>query len=331
MAQKIRWGILGCGKIARKFAADLAHVDDAELIAVAARQKETAEAFAKDYPAKYIHQGYDALVQNDEVDVIYIATPHSHHYENTLLCLNNGKAVLCEKAFAVNAKQAAKMIALAKEKNIFLMEALWTKFLPHYKTVLQMICDGKIGEIKSVSANFGFKPVPPFAQRIYDPALAGGTMLDIGIYNVFIVLSVLGKPASIDAVMTPAETGVDDQCAVTFNYNNGAIAQMFSSFAGNLATEAHINGSEGRLKLCHRFYAPEAVIEYYPGFMDSIEIIAKEKEEGWGYQHEARHVGECLRQGLKESPVVSFADTMLLMETLDAIRYKAGILYDADK
>ena len=131
--------------------------------------------------------------------------------------------------------------------------------------------------------------------------------------------------------MTPAATGVDDQCAVTFTYSNGAIAQMFSSFAGNLATEAYINGSNGRIKLCHRFYAPESVVEYYPGFIDSVEIIPNEKQEGWGYQHEAKHVGECLRAGLKESPVVTFADTMLLMETLDAIRYKAGISYDADK
>lgn len=331
MAQKIRWGILGCGKIARKFAADLRLVDDAELIAVGARQKETAEAFAKDYPAKYVHEGYDALVQNPEVDVIYIATPHSHHYENTLLCLNNGKAVLCEKAFAVNGKQAKEMIALAKEKNLFLMEALWTKFLPHYKTTMQMITEGKIGEIKSISVNFGFRPVPPFAQRMYDPALAGGTLLDIGIYNVFLVLSVLGKPDSINAVMIPAATGVDDQCAVTFIYNNGAIAQMFSSFASNLATEAYINGSEGRIKLGHRFYAPESSVEYYPGYMDSLQLVACDKEEGWGYQHEARHVGECIRQGLKESPVVSFDDTMLLMETLDAIRYKAGIFYEADK
>ena len=331
MAQKIRWGILGCGKIARKFASDLQLVKDAELIALASRSRENAEAFAKDFPAKYIHDSYEALANNDEVDVVYIATPHSHHYENAILCLQHNKAVLCEKAFAVNAKQAKEMIALAQEKKVFLMEALWTKFLPHYNKLQQLINEGRIGNIKSVLVNFGFKPTPPIPQRIFDPALAGGTMLDIGIYNVFIALSVLGKPDRIDAVMTPASTGVDEQCAVTFHYNNGAIAQLFSTFASNLATEADICGDNGRIRLAHRFYAPESVIEYYPDKVDSCEIIPADKTEGWGYQFEAMHVGECLRKGLKESPVMTFADTILIMETLDAIREKAGIHYNADK
>ena len=219
MAQTIRWGILGCGRIARKFASDLRLVKDADLTAVASRSMETAKAFANEFPAKHVHDNYEALVNNDDVDVIYVATPHSHHYEHTILCLENNKAVLCEKAFAVNAEQAKKMIALAQEKKVFLMEALWTKFLPHYNKMQQMIHKGMIGEIKSVFVNFGFKPAPPVPQRLFDPALAGGTMLDIGIYNVFIALSVLGKPDDIDAVMTPASTGVDEQCSVILRYD----------------------------------------------------------------------------------------------------------------
>lgn len=330
MAEIIRWGILGCGRIARKFASDLRLVKDAQLIAIGSRNRETAEAFSKDFPAKHIHDSYEALATNDEVDIIYIATPHNFHYEQTMLCLQHNKAVLCEKPFAVNASQSKEMIALAREKNIFLMEALWSKFLPHYNMLQQMIFDGKLGTIKNVLINFGFIPLPPVPPRLFDPSLAGGSLLDIGIYNVFFALSVLGKPDEINAVITPAVTGVDEQCTVTFRYNNGAIAQLFSSFSSNLATEAHISGPQGRIKLTHRFYAPDATIEYYPEKMESLEIISVEKQEGWGYQYQIKHVCECLRNNLTESPVMSFADTLLLIETLDAIRQKAGICYDAD-
>ena len=220
MSKIIRWGILGCGKIAHKFASDLRLVQDAELVAFGSRNRERGEAFAKDFPAKYIHDSYEELAANEEVDVIYIATPHNLHYENTMLCLNHNKAVLCEKPFAINAKQSREMIALAREKNVFLMEALWSKFLPHYNKMQEMIHGGMLGEIKSVLIQFGFKPVPPIAARIFDPALAGGTMLDIGIYNVFFALSILGKPDFIDAVMNAASTGVDEQCAVTFRYKS---------------------------------------------------------------------------------------------------------------
>ncbi len=331
MSKIIRWGILGCGKIARKFVSDLRLVQDAELVALGSLNRERGEAFAKDFPAKYIHESYEALAANEEVDVIYIATPHNLHYENTMLCLNRNKAVLCEKPFAINAKQSREMTALARQKNVFLMEALWSKFLPHYNKMQEMIHSGMLGEIKSVLIQFGFRPVPPIAARIFDPSLAGGTMLDIGIYNVFFALSILGKPDFIDAVMNAASTGVDEQCAVTFRYNNGAMAQLFSSFSTNLATEADISGTNGRIRLSHRFYAPDTTIEYYADKPDSKEIIAIEKEAGWGYQFEARHVCECLRNDLKESPVMRFADTLLLIETLDVIRMKAGIVYDADK
>jgi len=330
MAQTIRWGILGCGKIARKFASDLRLAEDAELTAIASRSMETAKAFAEEFPAKYVHDSYEALVKNNEVDVIYVATPHSHHYEHTILCLENNKAVLCEKAFAVNAEQARKMIALAQEKKVFLMEALWTKFLPHYNKMQEMIHKEMIGTVKSVIVNFGFKPQDPVPQRLFDPALAGGTMLDIGIYNVFIALSVLGKHDEIAAVMNPASTGVDEQCSVVFHYDHGAMAHLFSTFASNLSIDAYISGTDGRIRLSHRFYAPDSTIEYYPTTIDSRKIIQVEKEEGLGYQYEARHVGDCLRNGKTESPVMSFADTILLMETLDEIRKKAGIHYEAD-
>ncbi len=331
MQRKIRWGILGCGRIARKFALDLKLVDDAELIAVGSRSIDNANAFAKDFPVLYTHGSYEALVQNEYVDVVYIATPHSEHYQNTLLCLQHSKAVLCEKAFAVNSRQAYEMINLAREKKVFLMEAVWTKFLPQYQKLQSILRDGLLGDIKAVLINFGFRPQEPIPARMFHPALAGGSLLDIGIYNVFMALSILGKPDDIDAWMTPAHTGVDEQCAALFRYNNGAMAQLFSSFATNMATEAEICGTKGRIRLTHRFYSPDTIMEYYSSSPDTREIIQADKEAGHGYQYEARHVGECLQQGLTESPVMTHADSLLLMEMLDAIRKKAGIRYAEDE
>jgi predicted dehydrogenase len=331
MASTIRWGILGCGRIARKFASDLARVQDASLLAVASRSLEQAHSFAREFPAKYVHGSYLDLALNPEVDVIYIATPHGLHHEHTLLCIEHGKAVLCEKAFAINLRQAKEMIAASKKKQVFLMEALWTKFSPHFILVNQMIKEGKLGEIQSLLVNFGFIPQPPIPERLYDPALGGGTLLDIGIYNVFLALSVLGKPDKIEASRTPALSGVDKQCAVLFSYPSGAFAQLFSTFCSNLATDADINGLTGRLRLNTRFYEPGTALTYYPGRPDTAVDVPYLREPGFGYQYEARHVGECLRMGLTESPVMSHTDSLDLMETLDRIREVAGIRYDADK
>ncbi len=328
---KIRWGILGCGRIAGKFASDLKHAENAELVAVASRNQITADAFAHEYPARHKHNSYEALARNPEVDIIYVATPHALHHENTMMCLHHHKAVLCEKPFAMNYHQAKEMTGLARQNNVFLMEALWTKFMPHYNLVKSLVERGELGEMKSVLVNFGFAPVAPVPDRLFNPALGGGTLMDIGIYNVFIALSFLGKPDSIEATMTPAYSGVDEQCAILFKYENGALAQLFSSFSSNLATEADISGDKARIRLSSRFYEPSTTIEFYPGRIDSKQLINFLREPGWGYQYEIRHVNECLHEGLTESPIMSHSDTLLLMETLDMIRYKAGIKYPADE
>lgn len=328
---KIRWGILGCGRIARKFATDLRLVADAELTAIASRNKETLEQFAIDFPCRHLHNSYDALVTNNEVDVIYVATPHSHHYEHTILCLNHNKAVICEKPFAINSRQAMDMVKTAKQRKVFLMEALWTKFLPHYKKLLELLQQKTLGDIRSVLVNFGFNTAGNPSQRLFDPLLGGGTLLDIGIYNVFITLSVLGKPHDIEATMTPAATGVDEQIAILFRYKSGAMAQLFSSFVTNLPTQAEINGTEGCITLTTRFYEPSTTIQLSKKVPYEREIIPFDKESGFGYQYEARHVNECLKKGLIESPVMTHADTLLLMEILDRIRIKARIKYPADQ
>jgi predicted dehydrogenase len=328
--ETIRWGILGCGRIARKFAADLALVENAKLSAVGARQIEHARAFSNEFPASHVHGSYEELVSDPEVDVIYIASPHALHHEHTLLCLNHKKAVLCEKAFALNLRQAKEMVEASRSNKVFLMEAVWSKFLPQYQKLQELIAAGELGEIKSILVNFGFTPQPPIPPRLFDPALGGGSLLDIGIYNVFLVLSILGRPDTIEASMTPTPEGVDEQCASLFKYKNGAMAQLFSSLSSNLGTDADISGTKSRVRLTARFYAPNATIELFTGREDTKEIIHVHKEGGSGYQYEARHVGECLRNGLIESPVMSHADSLLIMETMDRIRTAAGIHYSAD-
>ncbi len=314
---------MGWGKIAKKFASDLSLLNDAELIAIASYTLPK-QASPADLSVKYIHHTYEDLVKNNEVDVIYIATPHGMHHENALLCLENGKAVLCEKAFALNRRQAEEMVEAASKNEVFLMEAMWTKFLPHFKELKQIIDSGKIGQLKYMSTQFGFIPVAPFADRIFDPKLGGGSLLDIGVYNVFLTLNMLGKPDLVHSMVTRAPTGVDAQCAANFQYQSGAIAQLYSTFSANLATEAHICGDQGRIKLSHRFYAPQTTIEFYSGGMETREEIPFEQFPGWGYQHEALHVAECLRNGLIESPVMSWSDTLLQMEIMDTIRQQAG-------
>lgn len=331
MPQIIRWGILGAGRIARKFANDLSFVKDAQLTAVGSRSLDSANAFADEFGITHRHNSYEALVQNPEVDIIYVATPHNFHHEHTLLCLQHHKAVLCEKPFAMNATQVKEMLQTAREKNIFLMEALWTKFLPQFIKVKEMIQEGKTGEITSIRGDFGFTATYPNPVRLYDPALGGGSLMDIGIYPVFLALSLLGKPDFIQADMTPAPTGVDEQCSVTFKYKNGAMAQLFSTIAGDTAVEADITGRNGRIRMTNRFHNLTCNVEFTKTGENTPEPVEVEKDsEGYGYQYEARHAGECLRLGLKESPVMSHQDSIDLIETLDAIRKIAGIHYSTD-
>jgi len=327
----IRWGILGCGKIARKFAGDLPLVENAELHAVASRDGALAQRFGEEFGATKKFDSYEALVTCSEVDVIYIATPHGLHYEHVMLCLEHGKAVLCEKAFALTRWQAEAMVAKATEKKVFLMEAFWTKFLPQFQKVRELIDSGAIGEIKLIQADFGFNPDGPVAQRLYDPALGGGSLLDVGIYPVFLAQTILGRPEAVSAMMTPHEgTDVDEQCCMMLKFGSGALASLSSSFIVHTPVEASINGTKGRILLRNRFHNAIATLTVIYG-KDDAHTIELERESGYGYQYEARHVSHCLRQGLTESPVMTHADTLLLLETLDRLRAACGIHYAPDR
>ncbi|HEX6889823.1 MAG TPA: Gfo/Idh/MocA family oxidoreductase [Chryseolinea sp.] len=289
--QKIRWGILGCGKIARKFASDLKLVKDASLVAVASRDEERAKEFSKTYHAELAFNSYDALVSSDKIDAIYIATPHGLHHEHALLCLKNKKAVLCEKALALNVRQVTEMIETSRVHKVFLMEAFWTKFLPQFQKVNDLINQGAIGKLKLIQADFGFRAEQPTPQRLFDPKLGGGALLDIGIYPVFMATSLLGRPDEVEAVMSPYPSGVDEQISAVLKFNDKeALAITSATFAAVTPVEATIVGTEGYIRMTNRFHNAVANIELINS--EGSQPVPVHKEEGFGYQFEARHVGE---------------------------------------
>ncbi|UJH91514.1 Gfo/Idh/MocA family oxidoreductase [Antarcticibacterium sp. 1MA-6-2] len=320
----IKWGILGPGNIAHKFVSDLATVEDAELFAVASRSKIKAEEFAATHKIAHSYGSYEAMLKNEELDVVYIATPHVFHYEHTLLCLKHSKAVLCEKPFAMNLEQVKEMISVAKEKNVFLMEALWTYFLPHYKYLLKIVKEETFGKIKEFKADFGFAAQYLPKKRLYNKSLGGGSLLDIGIYPVFAALSLLGRPDEIDASALLCETGVDETCDIKFNYKEGAVAHLSSAINKNLPTTAVIKFEKAVVTLVTRFYAPTEIL-----------IQTEEQEERKtfdvktiGYSFEAEHVQEMLKQRKMESDIMTFDMSLLLIETLDNIRKKINLEYN---
>jgi len=257
--KKIKWGILGLGKIAGKFAIGLKDVKGAELYAVASRSKTKAETFAKEHEATKLFSSYEAMLEDEELDVVYIATPHVFHHQQTLLCLDHKKAVLCEKPFAINKKQVEEMIAKAKKENVFLMEAMWTQFLPHFQFVIKQIKSEKYGKIKNLKADFGFPAPVDLDKRLYNKNLGGGSLLDIGIYPIFMAMSVLGIPDKIQAKASFHETGIDEDCDMIFEYKGGIEAELGSSIIKKTPTTAVIQLEKATITLNTRFHEPTSL------------------------------------------------------------------------
>ena len=325
MKQKIyNWGILGAGKIAGKFATGLKNVENAHLYAVASRSKEKAKDFAKTNDVEKYFGSYEEMLQDENLDVVYIATPHVFHHQQTLLCLKHKKAVLCEKPFAMNRKQVAEMIATAQAENCFLMEAMWTQFLPHFKYVQQVVNSGKYGKIRNLKADFGF-PAPFDAEkRLFNKKLGGGSLLDIGIYPVFIALSLLGKPNKIKATAKIGKTGVDENCQVLFKYDRKVEAELNSSILEKTPTTALIQLEKATIHINSRFHEPSSVRIQTP---DGEELKEFEVNTN-GYNFEAQHVQEMLSQGRIESTEMSWKKSLDLIELLDEIRSKIGLEYE---
>ena len=256
----IRWGILACGGIAEKFADDLVHVKDGYLAAVSSRDLSKAQQFASKYGKDVKAFGsYEAMVNSGEIDVVYIASPHGLHHQHTLLCLHAGIPVLCEKAFAINSKQVAEMIQTAKAKKVYLMEALWTRFHPSMAKLQEILASGVIGEVVHLMADFGFKADYIPEARWFNPALTGGSLLDIGIYPLFISKLVLGLPKTIKASATFAPTGVDMNCTMIATYASGATATLFSTFAAKTDTTCTIYGTKGKIFIHSRFHETKGI------------------------------------------------------------------------
>lgn len=324
MATTVKWGIIGLGMIAHKFAEGLRHIKSATLFAIASRDIKKAEQFSAKYKVPNYYGSYEEIAQDNSVDIIYIATPHSLHYENTIMCLNNKKAVLCEKPFAINSIEVKKMIECAKQNNVFLMEAMWTKFLPHIRKIVDIVNDNKLGKLKTLFADFGFKAEFNPDHRLFNINLGGGSLLDIGIYPVFIALLLFGKPDKIIANANIGETKVDESCGIVFTYNDGKMAILHSTFLADTPIEAQLFGTKANVKICSRWFAPTNLI-IKSRFKRSKPI--KVKHLGNGYNYEAEHATQCILDGKKESDIMPFQFSCDLIELLDQIRKECGIEY----
>ncbi len=319
----INWGILGCGKIAHKFSEDLKFVPSAKLYAVASRNLKKAQNFANAYNANCFYGNYKELVAHPDIDVIYIATPHVFHYEHTLLCLHHKKAVLCEKPFAMNFSQVEEMIKTAKKNNVFLMEALWTYFLPHYQYVLDIVTSKELGNIKKLTADFGFTTTFDPESRVFNKKLGGGSLLDVGIYPLFAALSSIGYPDDVKASATIGKTGVDENCTIQLHYNNGVTASLFSSVTQETNTEAVLEFEKGTILINSRFHEPSSIIINKNGKSELKEFNVTTN----GYDFEAIHVQKMLLDNRIESNIMSFEKSLQLITLLDAVRDKIGLYY----
>jgi predicted dehydrogenase len=320
--KNIRWGIIGLGKIANKFATDLVTIENIELVAVASRSQQNADEFAAKYNCKKAYNSYLALVNDPEVDAVYIATPHSFHKEHTILCLQHKKAVLCEKPFAMNLQEVTEMIAVAKENNVLLMEALWTFFLPHFNYVLEMVKSDKYGKLKEVEADFGFKSKYDVESRLLKKEIGGGSLLDIGIYPIFAALATLGNPDSIEAKATFFETGADSECTIVFNYKE-AKATLKSTLLEETPTEAIFTFEKAIIKIHSRFHEPASVTVLENGKEETTDFDSKT----FGYNYEAEHFSQLIREGKKESNIMTFEFSRNLITTLDKVRNSIGLEY----
>jgi dihydrodiol dehydrogenase / D-xylose 1-dehydrogenase (NADP) len=324
MSEKIRWGILGTGYIARKFAEALSVIPDADLVAVGSRTQNSADAFAKEYHVPAIYSSYQAVLEDPTVDVVYIATVNNCHRDNCLEAIQVGKPILCEKPFMVNSNEAEQVIAFAKERKVFLMEALWTRFIPAFKNARRLWEDGVIGEVQTAMSEFGFVCERDMSNPLYNPALAGGSFLDVGAYPLSLAHIVFGEPDSVAGLAMIGPTGVDEQAGMLFGYRTGQLAVGYSSFKVDSPREATVVGTKGFIRIHSPFYCPSAF---------TLQLNGQEPQtfefpyEGNGWNYEAVEVMECLRAGKLESEVVPHQETLALMRSMDRYRAQIGLKY----
>jgi predicted dehydrogenase len=323
-----KWGILGPGSIAQKFASDLRLLPNARLHAVGSRSIERANDFARKFDAEKAYGSYEELASDPDVDIIYIASRHVGHYPDSLLCMNSGKAVLVEKPVAMNTGQFRVMIDTARKNNVFFMEALWTRFIPSFQKCIQLVLNNEIGPIRMIHADFCFQAPSDPEGRLFNPLLGGGSLLDIGLYPVFLALQVAGKPKTVKAEATFSKTGVDQNCGILFRHENQILSVLYCSLINSGRNEALLYGSKGTIRINAMWHIPTSLDLLPIGSEKAIHYSFDEK--GYGYQYEAAEVMQCMDKGLKESPVFSWDHSFELISTLDIIRKETGIIYPHD-
>ncbi len=322
----INWGIIAPGKIARKFAQALNEVDDAQLYGVASRTPDRAKAFAEEFGAKHVAESYQSLLNEPEIDAIYIASPHSFHAEQSIHCLQAGKAVLCEKPMSVNIQEARKVVDTAQRHGVFFMEALWTRFLPLLQTVVNEIEAGVIGDVKMIDAKFGFALEYDPNHRLYNPELAGGALLDVGIYPITFAQMIQKQlPNGVSAVAGKAPSGVDGVNSMLFKYDDGVLASLSSAVSAETERAAWVFGSKGKIHMPMFWQGEQATIYSEAG---ERSLSAPHRVNGFEYQIE--EANRCLRDGLLESPKLPHRESLRVMGLMDQVRQQIGVRYPAD-
>lgn len=321
MKQQIKWGIVGPGKIAASFVHDLKLVDRAVISAVASRNKERAASFAVDFGAEHVFGSYEELFRSDTVDVVYIATPHVFHKNLAIAAMEHGKHVLCEKPIGVNTAEVEKMLEVAKVNNVFLMEALWSRFHPSIKDIKHKVDQGVLGPLRYINADFAFYGMDRDPRsRVLDPKLAGGSLLDIGIYPVFLSYLLLGMPKSISAKAKILKSGLETQVAMIMEYEQGQ-AVLYSSLEHNSRMSAEIAGELGNMYLDARWHEANGYSMERQGQTQRFEL----PKRGKGYTHEIEEVHQCLEKGKLQSDLWNHQNSLDLISLLDEIRSIAGI------
>lgn len=318
-------GILGAGRIATKMAETLNAMDDAKLYAIASRDKDRAENFAKKYEIPQIYGSYQTMLEDKDIDLVYIATPHSHHFEHMKLCLEYGKHILCEKSFTMNAKQAREILALAKEKKLLVAEAIWTRYMPMRKTLDEILERKPVGEIYALTANLAY-PVT-HKQRVVDLALAGGALLDVGVYTINFAMMAFGHPLSVDGTCIKTKTGVDETNSISLVYEDGRLASLQSSISCTSDRRGLLFGTKGFIEF-ENINNCEG-IKVYDSEYRLIEQYFPPKQIS-GFEYQVRACKRAIDQGLLECPEMPHSEIIKVMEVMDTLRAKWGIVYPGE-
>ena len=317
------WGILGPGGIAKAFATDLKLLDGHSVAAVGSRTLKNAQDFANTFGGT-AYGSYEALVADPSIDAIYVATPHPAHKDNVVLALNAGKPVLCEKPFAVNAKEAQEMVAAAQKNNVAMMEAMWSRFLPHYAQVREIVASGVLGKILTVHADHGQRLADQNIARLVEPALAGGALLDLGIYPVSFAHMVLGNPTKITASGVLTDKGVDAQTSMIFDYADGAQAVLNTTMIEQTPCRAVVAGVDGWLEIDRVFYTPTSMrVTLFDGSVTQYPV----NYFGHGLREQAEVFKKLVQSGQTQSDILNWKDTVDIMQTLDSVRSQIGLRY----